>query len=199
MARSGVLETPRLLIEPFGLKHLTARYVSWLNDPGITRFSEQRLREHSLESCRAYLEAFEGTPHYLWAVLARERALAHIGNLNAYIDLEHNLADVGILFGEAEARGMGLATEAWLAVCDHLLRGVGIRKVTAGTIAPNVAMMKLMERTHMVGDGRRVGHHLWNGQAVDVVYAAFFRETWLEIYPCGPFPAQVGTAAEEGA
>jgi [ribosomal protein S5]-alanine N-acetyltransferase len=183
MATSPILETARLRIEPFADQHLTARYVGWLNDPEVVKFSEQRARAHTLETCRAYAASFAGTPHFFWAAVARDEALGHLGNLNAYLDPANGVADVGILIGERSAQGRGYSTEAWMAVCDFLLRTLGVRKVTAGTISPNAPMVRLMERVGMVEDGRRVRQQLWNGQEVDVVYAALFREEWLRRFP----------------
>jgi RimJ/RimL family protein N-acetyltransferase len=53
----------------------------------------------------------------------------------------------------------------------------GIRKVTAGTLAVNTAMLGVMRRAGMVEDGRRRHHCLFEGRAVDVVYAALFRDS----------------------
>jgi RimJ/RimL family protein N-acetyltransferase len=187
MAISNVIETPRLRIEPYSAARLTERYVRWLNDPLLMRYSEHRHRSHTIESCRDYMRSFEGTPNYFWAVVAHDENLGHIGNMNAYVDTLHSVADVGILIAEASARGQGFATEAWLGGCDYLLRVAGIRKVTAGTIEPNAAMLKVMERSGMAEDGRRIRHYLWNGQEVDIIYAALFRTDWLQNYPEGPF------------
>jgi len=176
MATSPVLETPRLRVEPFGEGHLGARYVGWLNDPEIVKFSEQRAHVHTLDSCRAYADSFAGTPNFFWAVVARDPALGHLGNMNAYVDAANGVADVGILIGQRAAHGQGYATEAWNAVCDFLLRTAGMRKVTAGTISVNTPMLRVMERAGMVDDGRRVGQRLWNGQVVDLVHKALFRE-----------------------
>ena len=187
MASSPALQTPRLRVEPFTVEqHLTPKYVAWLNDPETTRFSEQRRRQHTLESCRAYAASFEEGPNYFWAAVAEDAALGHVGNLNAYVNPAHQTADVGILIGEKAAQGRGYATEAWIAVCDYLLRTAGIRKVTAGTLSVNVPMLRLMERAGMQPDGRRVRQHLWNGQEVDVVHAALFRDAWIERFPVAP-------------
>jgi RimJ/RimL family protein N-acetyltransferase len=75
--------------------------------------------------------------------------------------------------------GRGYGAEAWRALCDHLFRARGIRKITAGTIEPNAGMIGIMKNVGMVDDGRRIRHHLWNGREVDVVYAALFRDDWL--------------------
>jgi ribosomal-protein-alanine N-acetyltransferase len=175
---TGALETPRLRVLPFGEEHLTERYVGWLNDPEVVRFSEQRHHVHTLESCRAYWRSFAGTPHHFWAVVARDPPLGHLGNLNAYVDDRNGVADVGILIGERAAWGRGFGLEAWTAVVDWLFAVRGVRKVTAGTVAPNRGMLRIMERAGMVEDGRRVRHLLVEGREVDVVHAALFREQW---------------------
>ena len=190
MATSHVLETPRLRIEPFTDCHLTERYVSWLNDASTVRFSEQRHRKHTLQSCREYMQSLEASPHYFWAVNIRSSAVEHIGNVNAYVDDHNSIADVGILIGVSEAQRKGYATEAWLAVCDYLLRVRGMRKVCAGTIAPNLPMLKVMERTGMISDGYRFHHYLWNHEEVNIIYSAFFQRDWLAKYPNGPFVNQ---------
>ena len=46
MAESTVIGTTRLQIIPFREEYLTERYVSWLNDPEVVRFSDQRHRQH---------------------------------------------------------------------------------------------------------------------------------------------------------
>jgi RimJ/RimL family protein N-acetyltransferase len=170
-----VIETARLQIVPFSEAFLTDRYVGWLNDPQVTRYSEQRHRRHTLESCREYLESFRGTPHFFWAICEKP-GLEHIGNINAYVDERHQIADVGILIGERGAQGRGLGGEAWSAVCDFLLRSRGMRKVTAGTIEPNAPMLAVMKRAGMKADGRRPRHMLWEGREVDMIQAALFRD-----------------------
>jgi ribosomal-protein-alanine N-acetyltransferase len=175
MAQAPTLETPRLRIVPFGEDHLTERYVGWLNDPAVVRYSEQRFRKHTLESCRAYWRSFEETPNFFWAVVAHDAGLGHVGNLNAFIDPRHMVADVGILLGERTVWGQGYGTEAFKAVCDFLLGMGGFRKVTAGTLAVNMGMLAIMRHLGMTEDGHRVRQCLFEGQAVDVVHAALFR------------------------
>lgn len=176
MATAPILETPRLRLFPFGDKHLTARYVGWLNDPEVVRFSEQRHRRHTLGSCRAYLRAMVRSPNLFWAIEARDPDLGHIGNVTAYVDPPNELADVAIMIGERRCWGRGYGSEAWTAVCDHLLSGGGMRKITAGTLAPNKGMLAVMRKSGLVEDGRRRRHYLVDGKEVDMIYAARFRD-----------------------
>jgi len=186
MKDAATIATPRLRIEPFAPHHLTEQYVAWLNDAETMRFSENRFRRHTRESCRDYVASFADGPNYLWALVASEPP-GHIGNMNAYVDERNGVADVGILIGERTCTGRGYATEAWLGVCDYLLRVRKLRKVTAGALAVNTAMVKVMQRLGMSDDGRRTRHHMWEGQEIDVVHGALFRDRWLSRYPDGPF------------
>jgi RimJ/RimL family protein N-acetyltransferase len=179
MADSPRLKTSRLRLIPFAEEYLTPRYVGWLNDPEVVRYSEQRHKVHTLESCRSYWQSFSGTPHYFWAVVAVDETLGHIGNINAYVDPENQLADVGILIGEKKVWRRGYGLEAWRAVCEYLLSKAKMRKVTAGTLAVNTGMLKIMRQTGMVDDGRRYRHHIFESREVDIIHSAFFRQDFL--------------------
>jgi [ribosomal protein S5]-alanine N-acetyltransferase len=172
--KSRVHETARLRIEPFGEAHLSERYVGWLADPEVVRWSEQRFRTHTLASCRAYAASFEGTPNMLFALVAQDPNVGHLGNLNVYVDPRHGVADIGIMVGDRAAWGQGYGREAWAAIMRALLDEPGIRKVTGGCVTNNVAMVKIMQTCGMMQDGRRLKQYVYDGQAVDAVYFAAF-------------------------
>ncbi len=178
MAESDLIETPRLLITPFKEEHLTQRYVNWLNDPDVVKYSEQLYKYHTLESCRTYWESYKNTPHYFWAIISRDAIQGHIGNLNAYVDTNNRVADMGILIGDKRIWGNGYGTEAWIAVGDYLLNHLGLRKISAGTLEVNLGMINIMRHSGMTEDGRRRRHYLFEGQEVDLIFAAVFIESW---------------------
>lgn len=174
MAKAPTLETKRLTLTAFADAHLTERYVAWLNDPEVVRYSEQRHRRHTLDSCRDFVRSFADGPSHLWAIVAKDRALGHIGNINSAVDAPNRTADVAILIGDRKAWGRGLGAEAWAAVVDFLLGAGGMRKVTAGAMAANAAMVKIMRNAGMTEEGRRRGQFLLDGRPVDVVLTARF-------------------------
>lgn len=176
MAEGSVIETPRLRIVPFSETYLTMNYVNWLNDPEVVRFSEQRHFSHTIESCRLYWLSYFKTPHFFWAIVVPGDQLGHIGNINAYIDEKNLLADVGILIGEKAAWRQGYGLEAWKAVCNFLLKVADMRKVTAGTLADNKGMLRIMQGCGMVADGRRVRHYIFEGKETDIIHMALFND-----------------------
>jgi RimJ/RimL family protein N-acetyltransferase len=174
MATSRVLETPRLLLEPFSRQHSSDQYVNWMNDPDVVRFSEQRHRRHTRASVAAYANSFEGTPHYFWAIVARDQNLGHVGNISATVDVPNAVADVGILIGAKAVWGRGFGTEAWREVCRFLIADCGLRKVTGGTVSCNEGMLAIMRHVGMREDGVRRRHLMIEGREEDVVHMAMF-------------------------
>ena len=175
MATGPILETPRLRMTPFTERFVTARYLGWLNDPNVVRFSERRHRVHSEDTAREYLASFSGTPNCFWAIVSKDEECGHIGNITAQIDTHNSLADISILIGQLSSWGQGFGTEAWQAVMAYLLDDVGLRKITGGTLALNVGMLEIMRRSGMREDGRRHRHYIVEGEEVDVVHMAAFR------------------------
>jgi RimJ/RimL family protein N-acetyltransferase len=170
------LVSERLDLVPFGEEFLTPRYAGWLNDPDTVRYSEQRHRRHTRESCARYAASMQGSPHHFWAIVAHDPALGHIGNMTATVDPNNKIADLAILIGEAASRGQGLGLEAWTCACSFLLGPGGMRKVTAGTMSVNAPMLGVMRASGMIEEGRRVRQFLLDGQEVDLVMAALFRD-----------------------
>ena len=170
MASSYPLETARLLLEPFRETHLTERYVAWLNDSEVVRYSELRHYRHTIASCRKYLAAFESSPDYFWAIFIKDGSTQHIGNISAHRDIYNNTADIGILIGEKEKWGYGYGGEAWEVVCQFLLDLLDVRRVTAGAMASNRGMASIALKTGMIEEARRKGYFLLDGKPEDVVY-----------------------------
>jgi len=159
---------PNLLIVPFAETDLCPAYVEWLNDRELMRYSEQRLKRHTLESCRAYLRSFQGTPHHFWAL--RHATLGLVGTMTAYLDpVRGDSADLGILVGHPQARGRGLGREAWGAVMETLLGPLGLGSVTAGTLEINTPMRRVMEGTGMQRLPEKEHFLLWESRQVLVV------------------------------
>ena len=177
------MQTPRLRLTRFDESLLTSRYVAWLNDPEVVRFSEQRHIRHSIDSCRDYVHSYIGSPHRLWALVTRDGQSRHIGNINAYIDVPNRVADVGILIGERSAWGHGFGTEAFSTVCAYLLTQLHMRKVSAGAMAGNRAMIAIMDNIGMQPDGVRIGQLLLDGEPTDVVHFALWNDETMKQAP----------------
>ena len=72
-------------------------------------------------------------------------------------------------------RELGLGCEAWELASGYLLEEVGLRKLTAGTLAENEPMLRIMRRCGMREEGRRRGQMLLDGRAVDLILGGRLR------------------------
>ena len=171
-----IIEAARLKIVPFTESYLTDSYVGWLNDPETMRYSDQRHRRHTLESCSNYFHSFAGTTNDFWAILLLGEECKHIGNITTYVDPAHSVADISILIGDKLAKGRGYGSEAFQVMCDYLFEDRNIRKITVGTLSTNMPMLSVARKAKMIEDGRRIEHCLFEGKEVDVVHFALFRK-----------------------
>lgn len=168
------IETQRLLLLPFSEKNISKEYLSWLNNKELMKYSEQRHSTHTYESSLKYLKSFAGTGHIFIAIYLKESNL-HIGNINAYIDQRNKIADMGILIGDSSVKGQGVGLEAWLALMGFLFSTYEIRKITAGTLIINTAMINIMKKSNMQKEATFLKQYLVDGQEVDSVQYAIFK------------------------
>ena len=171
-----VLDLENIRIVNFQTHHLTSRYVSWLNDPEVVQFSEQRHREHTLLTCANYFESIQQSNGHFLAIETTVDGLGHIGNIGVSIDPHNLIADISIIIGEKKAWGKGFGSIAWNAVLKEMLKNQGLRKITAGTMSVNEPMLRLMNRSGMHVESIRRNHFLWENKEVDLVQAAIFSD-----------------------
>jgi RimJ/RimL family protein N-acetyltransferase len=166
----------RLCLSCFTQGHVNASYIGWLNDPNVVKYSNQRFISHTSETCLHYLQSFSGTSNCFYAI--EEAATGQmLGTLTVYANLHHQTADIGILIGPTQHWGQGLGQEAFELAMRTLASTGQIRKITAGTMACNVGMVKIMERSGMHLEATRKAQELLDGQPVDVLYFAQFVNT----------------------
>jgi [ribosomal protein S5]-alanine N-acetyltransferase len=171
-----LLESKRVRLRPFRAEDITENYIGWLNDPEAVRYSNQRFVRHTRESCERYFAGFAGSANLFVSlrVTHLDRAERRVGTMSVYRSLPHGTADIGILLGERGVWGQGIGLEAWQLLSDWLLTTPGLRKVTAGTLASNQAMLKLAERSGMQREGVRRAQELIDGVPTDIVQFARF-------------------------
>jgi len=168
------LEGDLIVLKPFTFDDITLEYVGWLNDPDVVRFSNQRFRQHSRQSCQTYLDSFTGSANRFLKIVRRRDGLM-VGTMTAYVSLHHRTVDMGIMVGCRSVWGHGIGQDAWNTLLYWLLEQEFVRKVTAGTMRCNVAMVHIMERSAMTLEAVRPQQELLNGEAQDIVYYGKFR------------------------
>lgn len=144
---------------------IAATMVGWLNDPEITKYSEQRHKKHTIRTQMSYIRKTE----LLWGIY-RMDTMGLIGSISAHYDSPNNVANVGIMIGDKENMGKGFGFEAWKTVCDDLMYFGSVRKIEAGCMAINRPMMSICSKYGMMEEGRQQDHFIYRDFAVDLVH-----------------------------
>lgn len=164
--------TPTISTARLTLRHLnraTRENIAWLRDPEVTKFSEQRHDTHTISTQLDYVSAFTGRSH-LWGIYLIESG-QHIGNISAAHDVPNNTANVGLMIGETKCWGCGIGREAWGPVCSWLLdeNCGGIRKLEAGCMKNNQAMVKIITGSGFKQEGEVLNHFLFEGNPISMM------------------------------
>jgi len=166
---SPVLRGRSISCRVFSADGVHARYVEWLNDPEVNRYSRRRFVVTTEADARAFLDGLSPDE----CVLAIHTAdHVHIGNIQYHIvDRQAAVAELRLLIGEREAWGRGYGTEALYLVSRDLFERLALNRVEANTCNPAFARAveklgwrlegRLRERC--LCDGRRLDY-LWFGQ-----------------------------------
>jgi len=177
MTKTGlVLQGKKVLLRRFTESDIDETYISWLNDPDVMCFSNQRFLNHDKESCYRYLTSFEGTENLFISVrdLSDEYS---VGTMTAYISRHHCTVDVGMMIGDKSLWGSGYGKDAWNTLTNWLLERDDIRKLTAGTLKCNIGMIKIMEHAGMHHEATRKSQELVNNEEMDILYYAKFHDS----------------------
>lgn len=161
----------------FSEDFISDQYVSWLNNKELMRYSRQRRTAHTKESCLAYLKAFDGSPNHFFAVVDTIDN-RHVGNISVYIDVYTNIADIAIVMGERQANGKGYGKQAWGLTMAYLFESLNIRKITAGTMACNIGMIKVAQHWGMQQEAQLRQQDIYEGSPVDVVKFGILKAEW---------------------
>lgn len=169
------LQGAKITLRTFTASDITEQYLGWLNDPEVTRYSNQRFVTHTEESSKKYQETFKGSPN-LFLLMQDANSNEAIGTMTGYISEEHRTADIGILLGNRNYWGKGMGLDAWSTFMEYLLEERNLRKVTGGTVKSNTAMVRIMERSGMSLEGTRVRQMLYDNKEEDIVLYGKFKK-----------------------
>jgi RimJ/RimL family protein N-acetyltransferase len=151
-------------------EHVTATYVSWLNDTDVSQYLESRFAVHSEESTRAFVQAMLDSPDNLFMGIHNATAGGHVGNIKiGPINRRHGTGEIGILIGEKRAWGKGIATAAILLVCRVAREHLALRKLTAGCYASNTGSRRAFEKAGFEVEGVRRHQLLLGDRPEDLI------------------------------
>jgi ribosomal-protein-alanine N-acetyltransferase len=131
--------TARFYLRPLSVADVSARYLYWLRDGLAKRFISGAHGANDFDELRSYVSQREARDDLLFLGIFTHDG-THIGNIKYEpIDSVRAVAVLGILIGEAEWRGVGVAGEVIASTAKWLRDSRGIKTIVLGVDRDNSA------------------------------------------------------------
>jgi RimJ/RimL family protein N-acetyltransferase len=177
------LEGQRTFLVPFEERHLRdEEYFGWLRDYEVVKTINrlEYVRPVSFAEVKEYCESVCRSRSDVFLAIYSMGEERFIGTIRASrLDLVNRTADVGILIGNRAYWGRGIATDALTVLCRYLFERLGLRKLTAGLMKINPAMLRVFEKLGFRVEGVFRKQDYFEGDYVDHVYLGCFREEFV--------------------
>jgi RimJ/RimL family protein N-acetyltransferase len=172
-------------IVPFTIEHARSeQYLKWLRDYDVIKslnllpYIEKPVSKHELES---YYNSIKKDDSILFFALHNNESDNFIGTVKiSKIDLNLQMADIGIMIGEKKYWGHGFAQDILHPVCAFLFKQYNFRKLTCGMMAINPAMQAVFEKLGFKVEGLFRKTDYFESNYVDHVYMGCFKSEFIK-------------------
>ena len=145
------IKTDRFLLRPLTVEDATPQYASWLDVQSKQGFIVSAKQKNSVKRVREYIQEREKNSDILFLGIFTHDGACHIGNIK-YEPINRTLkyAVMGIMIGEKEWQGIGVASEVILASGVFLRQSHGIEEIVLGVDTNNTPAIRAYEKAGFV-------------------------------------------------
>jgi len=161
------LKGSSIILEQMRVQHVSEEYLSWLNDYETVKYTESRHVVHTLESLKSFVKNVNNESNYCFAIIDIQSD-KHIGNIKiGNIHPIYKYADVGLIIGDKNFWGKGIATEAIKLCVEFAFNRLKLHRLYAGMYDVNVGSIKAFEKAGFVMEGCEKEKYLFEGKRID--------------------------------
>jgi RimJ/RimL family protein N-acetyltransferase len=166
----------RTRLRPLVAADVDGPYLTWFNDPEVSRLNSHHVFPYTRAEAIAWVEALTGRRDRL--VLAIEVERRHVGNISLQdIDTVGRSAELAIVLDKS-VWGTGVGTEAARLLVAHGFSALNLNRIACGTVAANAGMRKLAEKLGMTQEGVRREAVWTDGAYHDIVEYGLLAREW---------------------
>lgn len=178
--REGILFQTKNLTVRFLLEDdITESYVTWMNNPVVTRFILSRQACQTRESIHDWVRSSQLDPTR--EVLGVFYDNEHIGNLTLYmIEPENRCLRMGICIGKSGYETRGFSIEVFRGCMHFLFDDLGFNRLEATICQANFASQKLMEYVGFSKDAVFRKKLYFEGKFTDLILYSCLREHYRQ-------------------
>ncbi|WP_445386350.1 GNAT family N-acetyltransferase [Robiginitalea sp. IMCC44478] len=169
------LITERLVLRPISEKHITEKYLSWLNDTEVYKYLESG-GNYTFTMLKEYVQEHLKKETLFWGIHLKENNI-HIGNIKIDpLDMEKRTGEYGIIIGDRSAWGKGFAREASQRVIKFCFQELNLKSITLGVIEVNESALYLYQNLGFQTYKRIPNKGIYNKKHCDAIRMILLNE-----------------------
>lgn len=144
---------------------------TWDTDLNVQAFMPESSNEHhDIEDQYTYIEECEVDENgYYWSIETQEGVTVGTVALTEYNNY-HGVANLGIVIGDKNYWGKGIATDVITALVRHAFTHLKLFHIGAEVEEENVPMVKVLEKVGFKQDGLFESARVKNGKRINVYH-----------------------------
>lgn len=153
-------------------KDVSKKYLNWMNDLEVQKYTEQKYMYHSLTGIKKFVkEKNKSKYEFLYGIfLKRNNFNIHIGNIKlGPINFIHKTGEISYFIGEKEFWGKGYTTLAIKEIIK-IARKKGLKKLKAGFYEMNIGSKKVLEKNNFKLEGKMKSEIVQEGKRYDLYW-----------------------------
>lgn len=181
-----LIQGQRIHMVRFERRHLDdPAYYGWLRDMDVVRYigRDELLEGIPFSEVEDYVKQLWANDNCWFLAVYHAKSGTFIGTAKINFLNErgrrNGIADIGIMLGERDFWGQGLATDVLRTVSKFAFDKLGARKLSAGAMAPNAAVVRAFLRVGYVEEGRLRRYLSIGGDYCDHVLLGCFKDELL--------------------
>ncbi len=165
-----IIQGNTIYLKLMTVEDVTDDYVSWMNDEEVVQYTESRWNSYTMDDLREFVKKTNnGISNFMFAIHSNENDL-HIGNIKiGNINPVHRYADLGIVIGNKDYWGKGIATESIMIATKYAFEELNLNKLFAGMYAKNLGSFKAFIKAGYREIGVMRKHVFYKGEFIDSI------------------------------
>jgi len=168
----------KIFLRELKVKDVTKKYVNWMNDYNVVKFTEQKFKKHTYKDVKNFVrEKNKSKNNFLFGIFIDKnlnkngnpkKNIEHVGNIKlGPINFTHKFAYISYIIGETKYWGMGIATLAIKKIIKIASNKYKLKKLQTGCYSINIGSRKVLEKNKFTKEGILKSHVIYEGRRYD--------------------------------
>jgi RimJ/RimL family protein N-acetyltransferase len=180
---SAFISGSQVYLRPLERSDLNEGYLSWLNDPEITRYLETGTFPSTMRDLERFFENVTGSRAEVILAIIHKKSGVHIGNVKlGPINWVHRVASFGMLIGDRKFWGQGLGEECVRLTVEYGFNKLNLHRIDLGVFAEHESAVRCYEKAGFKIEGRFREDLFQGGEYKDRLWMGLLRSEYKPAY-----------------